>query len=243
MYDRLTLAASTGLPFLSLAFHVAAGTVGLVSGWVALAARKGGTVHRRAGLVFVSAMIAMGLSAVGISLYEGKPAVAGGAAAAYLIFTAWTAVRPLPGAGQGANLALLVLPLLFGIAGFFEAVETLDLPGRQRDGVPAGMQFFLATVFTLAAVGDIRMIRAGGVQGTRRIARHLWRMCFGLFIASGSFVAQLIRMPFIPASLRSITVILILSAGPLIALVYWMWRVRLRQNLRGLVSARPLATS
>jgi len=33
-------------------------------------------------------------------------------------------------------------------------------------------------------------------------------------------------------------VILILASGPLVVMLYWMWRVRLRQNVRGLVTAR-----
>jgi uncharacterized membrane protein len=236
MSDRLTLAASTGLPFLALAFHVAAGTTGLVAGWLAIVARKGGTLHRRSGLVFVAAMIAMGLTAVGISVYEGKNDVAGGAFAAYLIFTGWTAIRPLPETGRRAYVALLTLPGLFSIGGFTKAFAALDRPGHQIEGVPAGMLFFLATIATLAAIGDVRMIRAGGLHGSRRLARHLWRMCFGLFIASGSFVAQLVRMTFMPAWMRGIWAILALSVGPLVVLLYWMWRVRLKQNLRGLTA-------
>jgi len=228
---------------LSLGLHAVARTAGLIAGWVAIVAPKGGAWHRRAGLVFVFAMIAMGLSAVAISLYEGKQAVAGGAAAAYLIFTAWTAVRPLPRETRVGDVALLVLPLVFGVGGMFQGFAALDLPGRQSEGVPAGMHFFLATVFLLAGSGDVRMIRAGGLRGSRRLARHLWRMCFGLFIASGSFVAQLVRMPFIPGSMRSLPVILALSAGPLVVLLYWMWRVRLRQNLRGLVTTSTVASA
>lgn len=153
-------------------------------------------------------MLALGLSAADIAAYEGKQDVAGGAAAAYLIFTAWTAVRPLPGDTQRMNVALLALPLVFGIGGFAEGWAAVDMPGHQIDGVPAGMQFFLSTIFVLA---------------------------------SGSFVAQLVRMPFIPASMRGLGVILFLSAGPLVALLYWMWRVRLRQSLRGLVTASRMA--
>jgi hypothetical protein len=52
-------------------------------------------------------------------------------------------------------------------------------------------------------------------------------------IATGSFVAQLVRMTFMPAWMRSVPAILVLAAGPLVILLYWMWRVRLRQNLRG----------
>jgi hypothetical protein len=39
--------------------------------------------------VFVVAMVAMGLSAVGISLYEHKESIGGGALAAYFVFTGW----------------------------------------------------------------------------------------------------------------------------------------------------------
>ena len=84
------------------------------------------------------------------------------------------------------------------------------------------------------------MIAAGGIQGTRRLARHLWRMCFGLFIATGSFVGRLASMKFLPEAFRSVPVIVVLAAGPLVVLVYWMWRVRLKRNLRGLMPVKPI---
>lgn len=239
MSDRLTLATATGLPGLTLVFHVVMGVVALTAGSVAIATRKGGTWHRRSGVIFVAAMIAMGLSGMGIAVYEGKTDVAAGAFAAYLVFTAWTTVRPLRGAGRGADIGLMLLALIFALGGFARGFAALKRPGGQIDGVPAGMLFFLASIVLLAAIGDIRMILAGGIQGARRLARHLWRMCFGLFIATGSFVTQLVMMTFMPAWMRSVPVILVLSAGPLVVLLYWMWRVRLRQNLRGLLTARP----
>jgi uncharacterized membrane protein len=238
--DRLTLATATGLPLLSLAFHVVMGVAGLTAGYVAIAARKGGTWHRRSGAVFVCAMIAMGLSAVGIALFEGKQDVAGGALTAYLVFTAWTTVKPLSRGGRAAAVPLMAFALVVGAAMLDRGFMALDRPGNQIEGVPAGMMFFLGTVVLLAAIGDARMIWAGGIQGTRRLARHLWRMCFGLFIASGSFVAQLVQMKFMPGWMRSLPVILVLSAAPLVVLLYWMWRVRLKQNLRGLMTAKPI---
>jgi len=239
VYDRLTLATATGLPLLSLAFHVAAGTTALAAGYIAIAARKGGTWHRRSGTVFVCAIIAMGLAAVGIAVYEGKDA-GGGALTAYLVFTAWTTVKPLPLAGRSGDVALMLFAFLFAVTGFAQAFTVLGMPGSQRDGVPAGMMFFMSTIILLAAIGDARMIRAGGLQGTRRLARHLWRMCFGLFIASGSFVAQLAMMKGMPAWMRSVPVMVVLGSAPLVVLIYWMWRVRLRQNLRGLMTVKPI---
>ena len=238
MSDRLTLATSTGLPFLVLAFHVGTGVIALVAGIIAIAARKGGKWHRRGGIVFVYTMIATGIAIAGISAYEGKP-FTGGVLVIYLVFTAWTAVRPLPGGGRWADVALMVLAFTFAAGGYARAFATLGMPGSQMDGVPAGMHFFMATIILLAAVGDLRMIWAGGIRGTRRVARHLWRMCFALFIASGSFAAQLPQMKLLPPSIPLVPLIVVMGAGPLVVLLYWMWRVRLRQNLRGMMTAQP----
>ena len=236
MIERLTLATATGLPFLSLAFHVVVGVAALASGLLALAVRKGGQWHRRSGMVFVVTMIATGLTAMGISLYEGK-SVSGGAFTAYFILTAFTAVRALPALGRRTDIILMVLAFAFAAGTYSDAVTALGRPGQQLNGAPAGMLFFLGTVMLLAATGDFRMIRASGIQGTRRIARHLWRMCFGLFIASGSFSAQLLKL--MPPQLNSMPMVLLLGGGPLVVLLYWMWRVRLRQNLRGLMTTKP----
>ena len=234
MNDRLTLATSTGLPFLFLAFHVAMGVIAFVAGFTAIAARKGGIWHRRSGLVFMYTMIATGITAAGISVYEGKPA-GGGLIMVYFVFTAWTAVKPLRTMGRRVDVTLMLLMLALAVAGYARAFTAFGSPGRQIDGVPAVMMFFMTTIILLAAIGDFRMIRAGGLQGTRRIARHLWRMCFGLFIASGSFAAQLFDMKSIPAEIKSVPLIIIIGVSPLVVLLYWMWRVRLRQNLRGLM--------
>ncbi len=236
MTDRLTLATSTGLPFLALAFHVAMGIVAFVAGFVAIAVRKGGPWHRRSGLVFVYAMIATGITALGIAAYEGNPDFAGGALVVYLVFTAYTAVRPLPRMGRPVDVALMLLALALAAGTYARAFTAFRRPGNHIDGVPAGMMLFMATVVLLAAVGDVRMIRAGGVQGTRRLARHLWRMSFGLFIASGSFLLG--QMHVIPEPIRIVPLLFVLAVSPLALLLYWMWRVRLRQNLRGLMTAR-----
>jgi uncharacterized membrane protein len=236
--ERLTLATSTGLSFVALAFHFGTGLIAIAAGFLGLAVRKGGAWHRRSGLVFVAAMIATGLTAVGISLYEGKRSFAGGAVLAYFVFTAYTTVRPLPGQGRRVDIALLVLAIGFAAAGFLSGYTALGRPGHQIEGVPAGMSFFLATVISLAAIGDARMIWAGGIQGTRRLARHLWRMSFGLFMASGSFFIG--QTKFIPERIRIVPLAIALGVSPLVILLYWMWRVRLKRNLRGLTTAKPV---
>ncbi len=85
----------------------------------------------------------------------------------------------------------------------------------------------------LAAIGDLRAIRLGGLRGSRRLARHLWRMCFGLFIATGSFFLG--QMKFIPEPVRIVPLLLVLAFAPILFLFYWMWRVRVRGRLSGIV--------
>ncbi len=234
MSDRVTLATSTGLPFLVLAFHVGTGMIALVAGFIAVAVRKGGTWHLRSGIVFVYAMIATGIAAVGVALYEGKPP--GGVVIVYFVFTAWTAVKPLARASRLVHVTFMLLAFALAAGDYARGFTALGRPGSQIEGVPAGMMFFMGTILLLAAVGDARMIRAGSVQGTRRLARHLWRMCFGLFIASGSFFLG--QMKFIPEPVRFVPLIVVLAVSPLVVLLYWMWRVRIKQNLRGMMAAK-----
>jgi uncharacterized membrane protein len=80
-----------------LPIHIAAGGVAIVLGAIALLVKKGGTVHRRSGLLFVYAMLVMGTSASILALRKGSldGNVMAGAIVAYFVGTALTTVRPV----------------------------------------------------------------------------------------------------------------------------------------------------
>ena len=233
--DRVTFATSSGFVLLVLAVHFAAGLASIVAGTVALTVAKGGRLHKQSGVVFTWAMVVLGLTAAGIGAYENRPGqVFGGLLATYLVFTALTTVKPLPGIGQPVHVALMVLAFACGLASVYGGVTewldpTVEVIGRPRVVPP----LIIGIIITLAALGDLRAIRAGGLRGSRRLARHLWRMCFGLFIATGSFFLGQIK--FIPEPVRILPLLLALSFAPIAFLVYWMWRVRMRGRLSGLV--------
>lgn len=46
--------------------------------------------------------------------------------------------------------------------------------------------YTFTAVLALAAIGDAKVVFGGGISGAPRIARHLWRMCLGLTLATGS---------------------------------------------------------
>ena len=77
---------------------------------------------------------------------------------------------------------------------------------------------------TLAATGDLRMIVRGGISGTARIARHLWRMCFALFFATGSFFLG--QQKVMPAFMHGSPILVVLGIAPLVLMFYWLRRVR-----------------
>jgi hypothetical protein len=146
-------------------------------------------VHRLAGGVFVCAMLAMGLSGAGIAAATTVVgSLIGGLLASYLVLSGFAIVRPPTPRLRRATLvaASLALPLGVGCAAL--GVVTLAEGSWVRDDVPVPMIFLFAAVALGAAAGDLRRVRVGGpVRGRRKIAAHLWRMCFALFIASGSF--------------------------------------------------------
>ena len=204
-----------------LAIHVAAGGLALVLGAVALLVRKGGTTHRRSGVLFVYAMLVMGASAAILGN------VGGGVMTAYFVVTALMTVRTLSPRLRWIHGAGLVVAVGFAMADVAGGVQAFRSPGGVLRGVPFPMFFFLAGVMLLAAAGDLRVVRFGMPRGRPRLARHLWRMCFALFIAAGSFfsirerVAKILPEPFTTAPMRALPIVMLFGA-----MVYWLWRVR-----------------
>lgn len=219
--------------------HIGAGGVGVVTGYFALFAGKGSRAHRKVGLWFVAAMALMGTTAAAITIATGRGAGIGGLLVLYLVVTSLTTVRPLRSGQRYLDAACLTVGALFMVLTFIAGIENVREFGGVRDGVPAGMQFFLAVVTGLAVVGDVRVIRSGTPVGAKRISRHLWRMCFGLFMATGSFFLG--QADEIPEVLRIWPMLYVLALAPLVFLLYWMWRVRIRKSLRGLVTLQTRA--
>jgi hypothetical protein len=108
-----------------------------------------------------------------------------------------------------------------------------------RFGFPPWPYFFMGSVATLAVTGDIRMLVRGGISGAQRIARHLWRMCFALFIAAASIF--LARQQIFPAVLQKTGALFFLSFLPLILMIFWMFRVLLTKAYKKVAAGPPIA--
>jgi len=222
----------------TLVVHICGGSLGLLSGTAAMCFRKGSPRHVLAGKVFVASMLTMGAFAAYLAITRHQPNnIGGGILTVYLIGTAWLTARRKDGETSRWDWVWLLIPLANGILLWMTGVKVLRSGHSSLGGVPVGMMLFLGSVCLLAAAGDVRMLVRGGVAGVKRISRHLWRMCFGLFIAAGSFFFGGSNRPLrllssvgigqhLPAALFSTTLYLILTVLPLILLIFWLVRVR-----------------
>jgi hypothetical protein len=216
-----------------LPFHVVAGVLGLVTGAAALSATKGATLHRRSGLVFVYAMVGMAGSGVAMALWDGPDANAiGGLTAAYLVITALTTVRPVTPASRRLDLGATLLGLSVGLTSLVLAFVSLS-SGGAIDGVPAPIFVMFAAVGLLGGAGDVRIMRSGALRGARRLARHLWRMCWALWIAVASFFLG--QAEVLPEAIRIPGLLALPVVTVVVVMVYWLWRVRVRGNIRGII--------
>jgi len=224
--------------------HIVAAVLALACGSVALCAAKGRTLHRKSGLLFVCAMLTMALTGAGMAVLSGNAGnVVAGVLTTYLVVTALITVRPptihLRRVERGAMFAAFGLGATCVHLGF----EALVSPRGTKFGIPFVVFFMFGTVALLAAVGDARMIRSGGLRGAPRLARHLWRMCYAFWIALASFflgppgrVARLLPEPLITPAVLALPVLTVL-----VVMFYWLWRVRVRGTFRvaGLSDVEP----
>src|SRR5882762_7104336 len=129
-----------------LPIHIAAGGLAIVLGAVALSAKKGGTIHRRSGLLFVGAMLVMGFSAsiLGFRKNPTDGNVFAGFMVAYFVGTALTTVRPVSWWTRGFNVAALLVVVGLAYGDIVAGVRAFNSPGGVLNGVPFAMLFFLA---------------------------------------------------------------------------------------------------
>jgi len=219
--------------------HIVAGGLSLLAGYLALYSAKGDTLHRKSGRAFVYAMLTMGVAGTTIAAIRNvAPSINVPAAllTSYLVITALITVRPPIARSRWLDPTLMLVALVVGVTSLtfgFEAVASPD--GKGRDGMPAFPFFMFGVVGTLAGILDVRMMRSGGLTGASRLARHLWRMSFALFIAALSFFIG--QSQVFPKPIRIMPLLALPVLAVLVTMLYWLWRVRVRRSLRGIVGS------
>ena len=193
--------------------------MGLTSGAVALSASKGGRLHRKSGMIFVYAMLVLSASgAVMAALKPERISVIAGMLTLYLVTTALLTVRRRPKGFDWMSAGAMMFALITSLLSIVFAIQGLNA----NDGL-APLGFIFGGVALLSVLGDARMLIAQSIPWAQRIARHLWRMCFALWIATASFFLG--QADKLPEALRIMPLLCTPVLLVMLLMVYWLVRV------------------
>jgi uncharacterized membrane protein len=193
--------------------HITGAVVGISSGFLSMLFRKGASLHRLAGNIFVGSMLAMsGTAAYLAKVYKpNRINLLVGLLMFYVVATGWWASKRRQRGVAPFDIVALTWVLLVAVIAFTYAMAY----------TPCAV---LGTMAALFALSDIRMLARGGVAAVNRRRRHLWRMSFALLIATLSFFPGQAKL--FPKALLKVPAMYIPHIALVVAIIYWMIRYR-----------------
>ena len=222
---------------LVMAIHIAGGLCALPAGTMAAAARKGGRLHARAGTVFFGSMLVLGATAAMLEPFRtpvpGSPV--GGIMVCYFVVTSWVAARRRDGISGKFELAACAAALGMGALMIWGGLTGATTPAGP------GPVFALGGLCLLAGLLDLNVVLRRKLSAAQRIARHLWRMCFAFFIATGSFFLG--QQDVLPAAVRGSPALFVLAFAPFALMAFWLVRIRFAKAVRKIQLRLPQSPS
>lgn len=166
-------------------------------------------------------MLGMGAAALPVAILRHQDVnVAAASFTLYLVATAWmAAVRKDGETGRFETVAAFAGASIAAIALTYGAMTT-------KNAAPFFYGF--GGLALLAAMLDMSVIARGGVSGVQRISRHLWRMCFAMFIATGSFFLG--QQKVMPEWMRGSPLLFVPVVLVLGLMMFWLLRVRFKRE-------------
>lgn len=169
--------------------HIGGGIIGMLAGTAASLAPKGKRFHRKAGQVFYFAMLICYLigALVAPFLESGQRTnFVAGILALYLLTSGVSAARRHKFSASLAEKIGLVTALTITLLGAYFILLASNSPTGTIDDSPPQAFILFVVAGSLALIGEIRVLYKKTLTNVQRTIRHLWRMCFSFFIASGS---------------------------------------------------------
>ena len=202
-----------------LYIHVVAGCIGILAGFASMLFAKGTPRHRLAGQAYVVAMLVMTASAfiAAAFLRPNKVNVLASMLTFYLVVSAWMTMRRSaahPGLPEYLAAMLGAAASVYA----FTVIARVEGPGME------GFGYAFGSIAALSVASDVRFWIRRSIEPVQRLVRHLWRMGFTLFVATGSlFLGQ---MKHLPAWLTGNRLNVLIAVIPVVLLVFWLIRVR-----------------
>jgi uncharacterized membrane protein len=210
--------------------HIAGGLIAILAGALAVGARKGRRVHASAGTLFAMSMLVLGVTALILGPFrEPTPeSPIPGILVCYFVLTAWVAARRRDGTTGRFEIAACAVALGGGALMIWGG-----LSGEATTPAGVGPIFAVAGIFLLAGLGDLIAVLRRKLTPMQRLSRHLWRMCVGFFIATGSFFLG--QQDVMPQAVRGSPILFVLAFAPFGVMAFWLVRLRFAKAIGRLV--------
>lgn len=218
--------------------HIGGGAAGIATGFIVLASRKGGRIHRGVGKVFFWVMlVSYGVTAsvAPFMHVEQRTNTVAGLMALYLLVSGWAAVQQKDLKAGPWQVGGLVVALGIAGAGVLFMQMGATSPSGTIDGAPPQAFIVFTTLGMFAAAGEINVLARRTISGPARLSRHLWRMCASLFIASGSFFLG--QMQLLPDWVTGNGIHFVLALGPLVLMLVYLVVVRIPRRRKVVAAA------
>lgn len=213
--------------------HLLHGFIGFGAGAaavVALAVRKGGTLHRRVGWAFVGGMVFAALTTWYFMVARPLPlAMVSSTLTLYALGMALLAVNPQwPGARRWEWLLFTLLSLV--MLGMLATAANLYRSGSSLFLAPLAM----FAVFLAFAIIDLRYLRSERMSGVRRVQRH------ALFMSLA--VAQMVMAPtiIVAPDLGVPAAVIVFGSLLLVPLIYFGFAPAARRAAAREIAADPI---
>ncbi len=215
---------------LLLACHIAAGSVALLAAAGALAARKGGPSHVRAGRTFALGMLVVFVTAVPMTVLRPNLFLLLIAVFSfYLVATGWRRARHRDGTPAATDWTAASVMAATALAMVIAGAE------RMRGGDPGGIVLIVfGAIGGSLALADVLALRRRAYRGRARIAAHLTRMLAGTVGAVTAFTV--VNLSLEPELLEWLAPTVLLTP----VIVYWIRRVSAGDEFVGTVAGSRL---
>jgi hypothetical protein len=216
--------------------HIASGLMAVVTGFIAAGARKGGRLHGQAGTWFFGSMLFLGISAAILEPFRepepGSPV--GPLLVCYFVGTSWVTARRRD--GTTGKFEIIACALALGAAA---VIASSGFAGDATTPAGRGPIFAFAAICLIAGLGDLNVVLRKKMSATQRLSRHLWRMCFAFFVATGSFFLG--QQDIMPEAVRGSPILFAFAFAPLAIMLFWLIRIRFPKAIARLtLRSRPV---
>lgn len=205
------------------AIHTPAGTIVLVTAVIAMFAKKGSALHRKAGACFTVSMMVMLVSGIAAAYLKNSVGdMMLGVIVMYTVFTAWLTAHH-----KKNETGLLEVTALIWVVGFAITAFSINMGWRE---VEARFVYLIwGGLAVLCALGDIRNLYHSGLPGPQRIIRHVWRIGFSLVWAALAFTDKIVKMMGADINSMQDEQLILIVAIPtiliLITILYWITKI------------------